>query len=137
MNVDRPLARSRRYAAFLTPPSPSFGHSSQFRSGRQFAAWLGLTPRQHSSGGKDRLGRISKQGDGYVRRLLVHGARAVAGWRRRTTANPSPWLSGLLARRPMNVATVALANKNARIAWALLARGGAYRRGETARAACA
>jgi len=103
------------------------GEAEQFRSARQFAAWLGLVPKQHSSGGKERLGGISKRGDVYLRRLLVHGARAVVGWRRRTRANPSPWISGLLARRPMNVVTVALANKNARIAWVLMTRNEVYR----------
>ncbi len=99
------------------------GDARHFRSGRQFAAWLGLVPQQRSSGGKERLGGISKRGDGYIRRLLIHGARAVVGWRKRRPGVADGWLSGLLARRPVNIATVALANKIARIAWALL-RGG-------------
>ena len=102
------------------------GDASQFTSGRQFAAWLGLVPQQRSSGGKERLGRISKRGDGYIRRLMIHGARAVVGWRKRRPVASDPWLSGLLARRPVNVATVAFANKSARIAWALMVRGRIY-----------
>ncbi len=81
-------------------------------------------PRQNSSGGKERLGGISKAGDGYLRRMLVHGARAVMPWQGKT----SSWLAGLLARRPVNVAVVALANKLARIAWAVMVRGEEYRR---------
>jgi transposase len=93
----------------------------QFRSGRQFAAWLGLTPRPNSSGGKDRLGGISKQGDGYLRRLLVVGATAVV---RMVRKDPSrqPWLAALLERKTVRVATVGLANKTARIAWAVMTR---------------
>lgn len=94
--------------------------ASQFSSGRQFAAWLGLVPQQRSSGGKERLGGISKRGDGYLRRLLIHGARAIVGWRKRSARTSDRWISGLLNRRPMNVATVALANKSARVAWALM-----------------
>ena len=110
------------------------GDATQFKSGRQFAAWLGLVPQQRSSGGKERLGRISKRGDGYIRRLMIHGARAVVGWRKRRPVARDPWLSGLLARRHVNVATVAFANKSARIAWALMARGRIY---TTARARAA
>ena len=102
------------------------GDASQFKSARQFSAWLGLVPQQRSSGGKERLGRISKRGDGYLRRLLVHGARAVVGWRKRSTMPTDQWIGGLLQRRPVNVATVALANKSARIAWALMSRGTTY-----------
>lgn len=94
--------------------------AAQFGSGRQFAAWVGLVPKQHSSGGRERMGGISKRGDGYLRRLLVHGARAVIRWHRRPGARSLPWLSGLLGRRHVNIAMVALANKSARIAWALL-----------------
>jgi len=103
------------------------GDGHQFVSARQFAAWIGLVPRQNSSGGKPRLGRISKRGDAYLRRLLVHGSRAVVRWRRVSKATPSPWLTGLLSRRPTNVATVAVANKTARIAWAILTRNETYR----------
>ena len=99
---------------------------SVFRSGRDFAAWIGLVPRQDSTGGKHKLGPISKQGDQYLRRILVVGAHAVL---RRAKENPEkfPWITQLLARRPFKVVAVALANKMARVAWALLARGGTYR----------
>ncbi|MFQ5466918.1 MAG: IS110 family transposase [Kiloniellaceae bacterium] len=100
----------------------TIGDATQFRSARQFAAWLGQVPRQQSSGGKDRLGRISKRGDGYLRRLLVHGARTVPFWSRRRKETRSNWLENLLARRPTNVALAALANKTARIVWAMLCR---------------
>jgi len=99
------------------------GDAGIFKSGREFASWLGLTPHEHSSGSKRRIGSISKRGDGYLRRLLVHGARAVVRMRSRKGAPPFPWLDGLLERRPRNMATVALANKNARMIWALLKRG--------------
>jgi transposase len=102
----------------------TIGDGKTFTSGRHLAAWLGLVPRQNSSGGKERLGAISKAGDGYVRRLLVHGARAVMRWWRTS----SPWLAKLLERRPVSVAVVALANKTARIAWAVMTRGETYRR---------
>lgn len=102
------------------------GDPRQFGSGRQFAAWLGLVPQQRSSGGKERLGGISKRGDGYIRRLLVHGARAVVGWRKRSSGGRTDWIDRLLERRPTNVATVAYANKLARVAWAIMARGGRY-----------
>lgn len=97
-----------------------------FRSGRQFAAWLGLTPRPHSSGGKERLGRISKQGDGAIRRLLVIGATSVIRVARQDTPG-RVWAKQLLDRKPARVVSVALANKTARIAWAVLARGEVYR----------
>jgi len=102
-----------------------------FRSGRDFAAWIGLVPRQDSTGGKPKLGRISKQGDQYLRRILVVGAHAVL---RRARQHPQkyPWLTALLARRPFKVVAVALANKMARIAWALLVKGGTYRRPQLA-----
>jgi len=97
-----------------------------FRSGRDLAAWIGLVPRQDSTGGKQKLGPISKQGDRYLRRILVVGAHSVL---RRAKHNPQkyPWLTQLLARRPFKVVAIALANKMARIAWALLASGGRYR----------
>jgi len=98
-----------------------------FRSGREMAAWIGLVPRQSSTGGKERLGHISKQGDRYLRWLLVTGAMTVIRHaRRRGTADP--WLANLIATKPTKVAAVALANRNARIAWALLNNGGTYRR---------
>jgi len=96
-----------------------------FRSGREFAAWLGLVPRQHSTGGKQRLGRISRQGDSYLRRLLIIGAQSVL--RGAKAARSDPWLQGLLARRPRLVVAVALANKTARIAWAVMTRQQSYR----------
>ena len=92
-----------------------------FKSGREFAAWIGLVPRQNSTGGKERLGSISKQGDRYLRRLLVVGATAVIR-HARTHPDKHPWLIQLLARRPAKVVAVALANKMARIAWAVLAK---------------
>lgn len=100
---------------------------SVFRSGRQFAAFLGLTPRQNSSGGKEKLGRISKMGDGYLRRLLVVGATSVI---RRAETNPSATgacVRSLLAHKSKRLTTVAMANKTARIAWAVMAHGETYR----------
>ena len=96
-----------------------------FKSGRQFAAWLGLTPRTHSSGGKERLVGITKQGDGYIRRLLVIGATAVIRLARQDNASKS-WAAKLLERKSARLVSVALANKTARIAWALLARNQSY-----------
>src|ERR1700726_585249 len=97
-----------------------------FRSGRDFAAWIGLVPREDSTGGKQKLGPISKQGDRYLRRILVVGAHAVLRYARQQPEK-YPWLTQLLARKPFKVVAVALANKMARIAWALLAKGGTYR----------
>lgn len=97
--------------------------ASLFKSGRQLAAWLGLVPRQNSSGGKERLGRITKQGDPYIRRLLVIGAHAVLRFSRTGKAPPTRWAAGLLVRKPYNVVAVALANKMARIAWAIMTTG--------------
>ena len=105
----------------------TIGDASQFHSGRQLAAWLGLVPRQYSSGGKARLGRISKRGDGYLRGLLVHGARADLRWSRHRKERRSVWQESLLARRPTNVVLVAMANKTARVVWAMLSRGEAFR----------
>jgi|SRR5208282_80490 len=100
---------------------------SLFRSGREFAAWLGMTPRQNSSGGKERLGRTSKRGDKYIRCLLVAGAVAVLRHTRNRTTKDAAWVRGLLARKPTKVAAVALANKTARIVWAVMMRGDSYR----------
>ena len=97
-----------------------------FRSGRDFAAWLGLTPRQHSTGGKARLGRMSKMGQRDLRRLLIVGAMAVVRWAARHGAPEGSWLARMLRRKPRLVVAVALANKNARIIWALLRKGGVY-----------
>ena len=99
--------------------------ASLFRSGRQFAAWLGLTPRANSSGGNERLGGVTKQGDGYLRRLLVVGATAVMRMTRKN-AERQPWMAQLLERKPAKIATVALANKTARIAWAAMSRKEVY-----------
>jgi transposase len=101
----------------------------QFRSGRRFAAWLGLTPLQKSSGGKERLGRITKMGDKYLRKLLIVGMTSLV---RRAKYNPAtidPRLADLLARKPTRVATVAMANKTARVIWAIMSRGETYRTG--------
>lgn len=108
-----------------------------FRGARHFAAWLGLVPKQYSTGGKPLLGSISKRGDGYLRRLLVHGAQAILRWHRAHPNDRRPWLDELLRRRPVNVVAVAIANKNARTIWALLTRGerfSGYRSGCLARA---
>ena len=100
---------------------------TQFHSARQFAAWIGLVPRQNSSGGKQRQGGISKQGDRTLRRLLVLGATAVIRHARTKTRPETAWLRGVLDRRPARLASVAQANKTARIVWALLTRGESYR----------
>ena len=100
----------------------------QFRSGRQFAAWLGLTPLQHSSGGKERLGRISKMGDKYLRRLLVVGMTSLIRRAKYKPETVDPWLANLLSRKPARLVTVALANKAARVVWAIMVRGGVYHR---------
>ena len=105
-------------AATITDPSA-------FKSGRDLAAWIGLVPRQNSSGGKERLGGISKQGDRYLRRLLVAGATSVIQHVRRHPEK-HPWIAKLLARKPAKVVAVAVANKTARIAWAIMSRGGVY-----------
>ena len=107
-------------AATVTDPS-------HFTSGRQFAAWLGLVPRQNSSGGKERLGSISKMGDRYLRTLLVVGATSVMRYARSKNAAGAQWVNALLARRPARLVSVALANKTARIIWAVLVRGETYR----------
>lgn len=104
----------------------SIGDAGNFHNGRQLAAWLGLVPRQHSSGGKPVLLGISKRGDAYLRALLVHGARAVVAHAQRKNQQDN-WLNRLLQRRNTNVAVVALANKNARVIWALLAHDREFR----------
>ena len=108
-------------AATVTDPSA-------FKNGRQMAAWLGLVPRQNSSGGKDRLGKITKTGDRSIRRLLVIGATSVIRYARTKAPGDAEWLKALLGRKPTRVVTVALANKMARIAWAVLTRGEVYRK---------
>jgi len=101
--------------------------ASAFKSGRQFAAWLGLVPRQNSTGGKERLGGITKAGDRYLRRLLVIGATGLIRYKRKNVPGGLAWVTGLLAKKPVPLVTVALANKMARIAWAILCRGEIYR----------
>ena len=113
----------------------SIGDAKSFANGRQLAAWLGLVPRQHSSGGKTVLLGISKRGDGYLRTLLVHGARSVLRVAESKPNYEASWLAGLLKRRHPNVAAVALANKNARIVWALLRHDRNYDAGYQASAA--
>ena len=98
-----------------------------FSKGRDFAAWVGLTPRKHSSGGKDRLGRTSKMGQRDIRRLLIVGAVAVVRWAARKGALEGSWLARMLARKPKMLVAVALANRMARTAWALLRKGEDYR----------
>ena len=107
--------------------SASIPDPGLFRSGREFAAFPGLVPRQNSSDGKDRLGRISKMGDGYLRKLLVVGTTSVIRRARTGSLAAAPWILSLLERRPARVVTVAIAIKNARIAWAVLARGEVHR----------
>jgi transposase len=102
------------------------GDATQFANGRDMAAWLGLVPSQHSSGGKERLGHISKRGDTYLRTLLIHGARSVINHCEGKEDRRSQWVNQLSKRRNRNIATVALANKNARIAWAVLSRRETY-----------
>ena len=99
-----------------------------FKNGRELAAWIGLVPRQNSTGGKQRLGKISKQGDQYLRWLLVAGAMSVIMHAKRRGSTNLPWLADIIARKPAKVAAVALANKNARIVWALLRQGGTYQK---------
>jgi len=98
-----------------------------FRSGRNFSAWIGLVPKQHSSGGKDRLGSISKQGDRYLRSLFMAGALAVIRYTKIHGTKHRPWLTALLVRRPTKVAAIAPANKIARMAWAMMARSERYK----------
>jgi transposase len=105
----------------------SIGDPKAFRSGRDFSAWIGLVPKQHSSGGKDRLGSISKQGDRYLRSLFTAGALAVIRYAKINGTKHRPWLTALLARRPTKVAAIALANKIARMVWAMMARGESYK----------
>ena len=105
----------------LAPPPETF------RSGRDFAAWIGLTPVQRSTGGKERLGRTSRMGERTLRRLLIIAASGVVRWAKRKGVPAGSWLGRMLARKPPMLVIVALANKNARIAWALIAKGGVYR----------
>ena len=104
----------------------TIGDAHNFKNGRELAAWIGLVPRQHSTGGKQTLLGISKRGDAYLRKQLIHGARALA-YHAGRKANPGHWLTKLINRRNMNVAVVAQANKTARIVWAMLAHGRDFR----------
>ena len=107
----------------------TMGEARTFRSGREFAAFVGLVPRQSGTGGRVKLLGISKRGDKYLRTLLIHEARTVLNWQRQPGRQLDPWLKGLLARRAPNVVVVALANKMARMIWALLAHGRTYQGG--------
>jgi transposase len=113
--------------ALATALVASIADPKAFRSGRDFSAWVGLVPKQHSSGGKDKLGSISKQGDRYLRSLFTAGALAVIRYAKIHGTRHRPWLTALLARRPTKVAAIALANKLARMAWAMMARNERYR----------
>jgi transposase len=105
----------------------AIGNGAAFRKGREFAAWMGVVPREHSTGGKQKLLGISKRGNSYLRRLFIQGARAVLQQRTKQTSGLSAWLAQLVGRTHRNVAAVALANKLARIAWAVLAKDEPYR----------
>src|SRR3989304_2435480 len=111
--------------ALATALVASVADPKAFRSGRHFSAWLGLVPKQHSSGGKDKLGRISKKSDRSLRSLFPAGALAVIRYAKLHGTKHRPWLTALLARRPTKVAAIALANKIARMAWAMMVTGGA------------
>src|ERR1041384_2412898 len=113
--------------ALATAIVASVADPKVFRSGRDFSAWIGVVPRPHSSGGKERLGGISKQGDRYLRGLFVVGALAVIRYAKIHGTKHRPWLTALLARRSVKVAAIALATKIARMAWAMMARGERYR----------
>jgi transposase len=113
--------------ALATALIASVADPKAFRSGRDFSAWIGLVPKQNSSGGKDRLGSISKQGDRYLRGLFSAGALAVIRYAKIHGTKHRPWLTALLARRPTKVVAIALANKLARMAWAMMAKGERYK----------
>lgn len=112
--------------ALATALVASVADPKAFRSARNFSAWIGLVPKQHSSGGKDKLGSISKQGDRYLRSLFTAGALAVIRYAKIHGTKHRPWLTALLGRRPTKVAAIALANKLARMAWAMMAKEERY-----------
>ena len=112
----------------------ALGDGKAFASARQVAAWLGLVPRQDSSGGKPKLLGISKRGDVYLRTLLIHGGRAVVNAAAKKDDPQSRWINEVVKRRNVNIAAVAVANKNARIVWALLTRSGQYEKPASASA---
>jgi len=114
--------------ALATALVASVADPKAFRSGRDFSAWIGLVPKQHSSGGKDKLGSISKRGDRYLRSLFTAGALAVIRYAKIHGTKHRPWLTALLARRPTKIVAIALANKLARMAWAMMARRDRYSR---------
>jgi transposase len=113
--------------ALATALVASIANPGAFRSGRDFSAWVGLVPKQNSSGGKERLGSITKRGDRYLRSLFTAGALAVIRYAKIHGTKSRPWLTSLLARRPTKVAAIALANKIARMAWAMMLKGERYR----------
>ena len=131
MRVAAASARSQVATAIIA----AIGNGAAFRKGRDFAAWLGLVPRQYSTGGKAKLLGISKRGNIYLRKVLIHGARAAAMRIKRDRFTIGAWMNALEARAPRNVLVVAMANKLARIAWAVLSTGEDYRPAASATAA--
>src|ERR1035437_8976909 len=124
--LHRPMLQNVKKALANSEPS-THADPKVFRSGRNFSAWIGLVPKKHSSGGKHRLGSISKQGDLSLRGLFVAGALAVIRYAKIHGTTHRPWLTALLARRPTKVAAIALANKIARMVWAMMVKGERYK----------